>query len=89
MSNTTRLDLTRPLSPADVLLYPNFVRDVEPVSMQAVLEPGDLLFMPPGLVSRSLVLWEGERMLMREVKWDRWWHSLMSLERSFSVSIWF
>jgi lysine-specific demethylase 8 len=28
--------------------FPNFVRDVIPVSMRATLGPGDVLFFPPG-----------------------------------------
>lgn len=50
MSNTTRLDLT--LSPSDPSLANavEYQNTVVPLSQQAVLEPGDMLFMPPGYV---------------------------------------
>ncbi|KAM0755205.1 Clavaminate synthase-like protein [Meredithblackwellia eburnea MCA 4105] len=63
MTNTARIDVT---DPSQFRRFPEFEREVVPVAMQAVLEEGDLLYMPPG-----------------------WWHSMKSLEVSFSVSIWF
>ncbi|KPV71991.1 uncharacterized protein RHOBADRAFT_56132 [Rhodotorula graminis WP1] len=53
--------------PAPRAAYPPaFLAEVRPRAFQAVLEPGDVLVLPPG-----------------------WWHSLVSLETSFSVSMWF
>lgn len=48
MTNTSQLDVT--LTPSHRALQSNdsFVTQVEPVSMQAVLEAGDVLVMPPG-----------------------------------------
>ncbi|KAL8286905.1 hypothetical protein RQP46_003911 [Phenoliferia psychrophenolica] len=48
MSNTARIDVTDPPDSSQVARFPDFVRDVVPISQQAVLEEGDLLFMPPG-----------------------------------------
>ncbi|GAA5933854.1 hypothetical protein JCM3775_000305 [Rhodotorula graminis] len=56
-----------PDEPAPRAAYPPaFLAEVRPRAFQAVLEPGDVLVLPPG-----------------------WWHSLVSLETSFSVSMWF
>ena len=49
MGNTARVDVTKPVEEQGA--FPEFVRDVLPVAQQAVLEEGDLLFMPPGSVS--------------------------------------
>ncbi|KAL8286883.1 hypothetical protein RQP46_003889 [Phenoliferia psychrophenolica] len=48
MSNTARIDVTDPPDSPQVTRFPDFVRDVVPIAQQAVLEEGDLLFMPPG-----------------------------------------
>ena len=60
-----------------------FEKHVQPKAMQAVLQEGDLLFMPPKFVDRRHIH------LAKLKQRPRWWHSLKSLERSFSVSIWF
>lgn len=44
-----RVDVLLPPSdPSLARKHPLFVRDVVPVARQAVLGPGDLLFLPPG-----------------------------------------
>ncbi|KAI5474739.1 hypothetical protein MNV49_002540 [Pseudohyphozyma bogoriensis] len=48
MTNTSRIDVTLHLSHPSLSAFPKFEEEVVPVSMQAVLEKGDLLFMPPG-----------------------------------------
>jgi hypothetical protein len=48
MINTSRIDVTLSPSSAGLARYPEFVDKVVPVAQQAVLEEGDLLFMPPG-----------------------------------------
>ncbi|BGP51470.1 hypothetical protein JCM10450v2_007412 [Rhodotorula kratochvilovae] len=53
-------------SAQDPYYPPAFRSSVASRALQAVLEPGDVLVLPP-----------------------RWWHSLVALERSFSVSVWF
>ncbi|SNX86859.1 uncharacterized protein MEPE_05568 [Melanopsichium pennsylvanicum] len=58
MTNTARVDVFDPVE-----LIPDRVRAA---AARAILQRGDLLYMPPG-----------------------WWHSLRSLTRSFSVSMWF
>ncbi|KAH9890631.1 Clavaminate synthase-like protein [Cubamyces lactineus] len=51
MSNTSRVDVF--LSSSESIArskeaFPDFWREVQPVAMQVTLEPGDLLFFPPG-----------------------------------------
>ncbi|KAI0329859.1 Clavaminate synthase-like protein [Cubamyces sp. BRFM 1775] len=51
MSNTSRVDVF--LSSTEDIVqskgsFPDFWREVQPVAMQVTLEPGDLLFFPPG-----------------------------------------
>ncbi|GAA5838971.1 hypothetical protein JCM9279_002554 [Rhodotorula babjevae] len=66
-SSAARLDPPDGRAPRAAAAYPPaFLDQVVPRAFQAVLEPGDVLVLPP-----------------------RWWHSLVSLETSFSVSMWF
>lgn len=53
MTNTSRIDVTEPPDSTKLLRYPSFLKDVVPVAQQAVLEEGDLLFMPPECVLRK------------------------------------
>lgn len=47
MTNTSRVPIFRKEF-QDKSLFPAFFEHVRPVAMEAVLEPGDLLVMPPG-----------------------------------------
>ncbi|KDR81494.1 hypothetical protein GALMADRAFT_239469 [Galerina marginata CBS 339.88] len=46
MINTSQIDVFS--EPRNLTSFPDFVQDVVPVSMFAVLAPGDVLFFPPG-----------------------------------------
>lgn len=48
MDNTSRVAILK--QPSEVLWerYPSFKDRVYPSSLEAVLDPGDMLFMPPG-----------------------------------------
>lgn len=46
LSNTSRVPVFA--SDRDAARYPRFFSDVLPHAMEALLEPGDLLVMPPG-----------------------------------------
>lgn len=48
MTNTSRVDVTQDPASAYYARFPHFVEHVVPLAKQAVVEPGDLLFMPPG-----------------------------------------
>jgi lysine-specific demethylase 8 len=50
MTNTSKVPILRPVDAFERLrpVYPQFFENVWPVSMEAVLEPGDMLVMPPG-----------------------------------------
>jgi ribosomal protein L16 Arg81 hydroxylase len=46
-TNTSRVPVFE-LCPSDRTEYPHFFERVEAECMEEILEPGDLLFMPPG-----------------------------------------
>jgi D-lyxose ketol-isomerase len=50
MTNTSRVPILMPTEDfhAEREDYPDFFQHVYPASMEAVLEPGDLLILPPG-----------------------------------------
>ncbi|WRT68001.1 uncharacterized protein IL334_004976 [Kwoniella shivajii] len=50
MTNTSKVPILRPTNDFKTIQsdYPEFFRHVWPVSLEAVLEPGDLMVMPPG-----------------------------------------
>lgn len=50
MTNTSKVPILRPTDDFSQLRpkFPDFFRSVWPDSLEAVLEPGDLLVMPPG-----------------------------------------
>ncbi|RSH90909.1 hypothetical protein EHS25_010085 [Saitozyma podzolica] len=50
MTNTSQVPILRPINDFQQLrpAYPDFFEHVWPVCLEAVLEPGDLLIMPPG-----------------------------------------
>lgn len=48
MTNTARVDVFTQDRNADVEAHPMFWREAVPRAMIATLEPGDLLFFPPG-----------------------------------------
>lgn len=52
MTNTSRVDVAALWTPELAKRFPDF-ESVRGKAMQAVLEPGDLLIMPPGCVFRS------------------------------------
>jgi lysine-specific demethylase 8 len=85
MTNTSRVDIAAPRTPALDRRFPRFATEVAPQAMQAILEPGDLLVMPPGCAVGSLVC-VSLRSADRAAR--SWWHSLKSLSVSFSVSMW-
>ncbi len=62
MTNTSKLDPNKEPIEAEFPLFHKFVKNK---ALQAILEPGDLMILPPG-----------------------WWHAVISLEFSFSVSMW-
>lgn len=47
MTNTSRVPIFRE-GFSNRSLYPRFFEEVWPMAMEAVLEPGDMLVMPPG-----------------------------------------
>ena len=53
MTNTSQVDVAALMTPELARRFPLFAQDVVPHAMQAVLEPGDLLVMPPGCVATS------------------------------------
>lgn len=48
MTNTSRINVAASSIESLGSRFPQFVENVIPVARSAVLEPGDLLFMPPG-----------------------------------------
>ncbi|KAK4049939.1 hypothetical protein OIV83_003763 [Microbotryomycetes sp. JL201] len=48
LTNTSRIDVTRPIEDMDAKTAAEFRQNVEPVAQQAVLNAGDMLVMPPG-----------------------------------------
>lgn len=48
MSNTARIDVTDAPGSSPLATFPDYVAHVLPVAKQAVLEEGDMLYMPPG-----------------------------------------
>lgn len=48
MTNTSRIDVSLPADAESLKRYPKFLEEVTPVAEQAILRPGDVLFMPPG-----------------------------------------
>lgn len=58
-TNTSKVPVFSP----DRRSFPEFMTHVEPVSMEAILEPGDMLFIPPGW-------WHAMRGEGSEVAWS-------------------
>lgn len=48
MSNTSQVDVFKPLDQTVEDSFPLFVREVVPSAMCAVLQPGDMLYIPAG-----------------------------------------
>ncbi|KDN46824.1 Clavaminate synthase-like protein [Tilletiaria anomala UBC 951] len=66
MTNTSRVDVFHVEGDAQEVTYPPaFKNHVEPRAMHAILEPGDLLFMPPGW-------WHAMRSLSRSFSVSMW-----------------
>lgn len=89
MTNTSSLDVAN-VDPSTEAGR-RFHEHVAPFARQVVLEPGDLLFMPPGCVSLSVCSHLPITLcaeITRPVP-HSWWHSFRSLQTSLSVSIWF
>lgn len=83
MINTAHMDVFAVSSSLDKK-HKRFRTRVAPLAQQAILQEGDLLFMPPKSVSASIK----PSKLNCSRLFDRWWHAIKALERSFSVSMW-
>ncbi|GJN93859.1 hypothetical protein Rhopal_006918-T1 [Rhodotorula paludigena] len=90
MSNTSSLDVTIP-PPGPALATPPASDEASPPLLSTGRERGDDGYYPRAWLeqvephARQAVLREGDVLVMP----PRWWHAMVSLETSFSVSIWF
>lgn len=64
LTNTSRVDIFGP-EPTVIDEFPRFTDEVQPTAAWTILEPGDLLFMPPGW-------WHGMRTLTRSFSVSFW-----------------
>jgi lysine-specific demethylase 8 len=94
MTNTSQVDVFSSLEPHRLpdlrARFPSFVHHVVPAALQTILEPGDMLVLPPGYVvdipnSSS----PPSPSLTSSCFRSRWWHSMKSLEPSINLSMWF